>query len=153
VKFATALSEAPCHICNITLSVFRSRLKTHLFRRCFPRLYSPKLQLCLRSETVIVGHTRCSCYLIICRVKCFCGGRQLLPDGLQIDYQFISCLKLPVEYTLRTFPSRRPERDSPAGSNLEGLGPRIVLSESETLRLQPFCMTLERRERNAGCLS
>jgi len=47
-----------------SLSVFRICLKwTHLFRRRFPRLYPPKLLLCLRNETVIVEHINRSCHL------------------------------------------------------------------------------------------
>ena len=46
-----------------SLSVFHSRLKTHLFRCCIPWLHTPYL-LCPRSDTVILEHLNHSCYLL-----------------------------------------------------------------------------------------
>ena len=55
VAAARVWNGLPHHVTSApSLAVFRSRLKTHLFRRCFP--YAIPL-LCLRSDTlVIVGH-------------------------------------------------------------------------------------------------
>ena len=53
VAVARVWNSLPQHVTSAqSLPVFHSRLKTHLFRRCFPWLCC----LCLRSDTVIFGH-------------------------------------------------------------------------------------------------
>jgi len=59
VAVAPVWNSRPQHVTlhsATSLYVFRSRLKTHLFRRCYLPLIAPTMLFCLRSDTVIVGH-------------------------------------------------------------------------------------------------
>ena len=74
-------------------SVFHSRLKTHLFSCCYPWLHPPQLLLCLRSDTVIVGHINLSCYLL---THFYCANRSTVAlSNVQKCHNRGSCLQRP----------------------------------------------------------
>ena len=61
---------------------------------------------------------------------------QLFPDDMQSNFQLTNCLRVRLEF-YGTVPAWHLRHDSPAGTNLNSLGPLILLNEAGSVRLRP----------------